>query len=208
MRTSPKASLIAAATLLLGCGLTQNVAAQVPSANRSLADVCAEAAQTAGHQSTGAALNHAIANLQNCPDRAPLALPGLWRRNSIDSATARVLAHTTGRVRDQRLLTVVRAVATDANRPEEVRLAALTTLVNYYNPKVYVVLRLRDVGIPDGASASVLPATAPSWVDGAMPLGAGVRQEVLSMIQQLAASDPDPQIKAIAQRLIEALKRY
>jgi len=138
-----------------------------------------------------------------CDSSGGPALAALWRSVPADSAELAHVVYTTSRLRDQRILTALLAVAQDQARPLAVRLATIQVLISYFKPSGYVPfdwLKRPPFGSPVGQVTEFLAT------EGSVPLGANTRNTILALMRQLAASDPDATMRGAARFVTEALE--
>lgn len=161
-----------------------------------------------GSSATGAAFSTALRRLQTCSSEAPVALMQRWAAPPTDSAELRIFAGVTAHVRDRRLVDATIAAVRARALPTSARLAALGVLVTYYRPDLYAVFPVTPTGTGQRPRDYVQIG---HWGDpvsfpGSQPLTeATVRQEVLEVLQELAANESDLRLRMAAAYLADFL---
>jgi hypothetical protein len=178
-------------------------------------NLCSDAASTLRRRPTTTsadAIGHfkrALTEIQSCPDDGPATLELLWQNPMRDSSSLALLQGVTGHLRDRRLLDVVSRIASDPSRPVDVRLAAIGTLVTYYDSSL-------TASFPDRGAAATRPRdyvllgsqTHPVVTRGREPLaGTDTRRSILGVLTTLAQSDAYVRIRNSAQYLATYFQR-
>jgi hypothetical protein len=195
-----------AAWATLGLVLPVAVEAQVGSGAEQIRISCEQAKQTLSTGGPSSEKAKGIVAMQECGDAGVETLVAYWRRPAADAALVSALAGASVRLNDRRTYEAARAVVTDPSRSESERLAALTVLVAGFDPKIAV---------------SFPPATKPmssTYVGigrvshvpkrkGAQPVGPEAKADVIAILKQLAASDPNERMRKVAAELGPLLQR-
>ena len=170
-------------------------------------ETCAPAATALRGKPRGAGYLNAVRTLMSCPQRGPIALAAEWASPPNDTTDLRLLGAVSGNLRDNRILDAVRGIALQNSRPREVRLAALRTLVRYFDPRLAVEFKEPPrPDLPDAAYVMLGEWSHPPGNDGSQPLPASVRQDVLDVLAQLETSPGDTVVEKVARYLRKRLE--
>jgi hypothetical protein len=150
--------------------------------------------------------SEAIVVMQECGDAGVLTLVTQWRQPAIDTVLLPTLAGVSSQVNDRRVYQAARAVLLDPSRPESVRLAALEVLVTGFNPKVTVSFPTPTKPMYSSYVA-IGHVSHPPGRKAPQPVGSEAQEDVLSILRQLAVSDPTERIRKVAAELGPLLKQ-
>lgn len=168
----------------------------------SNAAYCARAAAMLDRGASGDAYYRAVSDLQNCGGPGSVALRKQWQQPPADTIALRLLGDVSPQLRDRPLLDAVLTVFRDPSRPRELRFAALDALVGYYEPGLGVAFTEPHTPVKHGSAYVMLSYGDPSSVEsGPAPLTARARQDILQVLQQAGAGDPDERMRLIASYL-------
>lgn len=150
-----------------------------------------------------------LKTLARCGDQGVNAIAAEWSTPPEDSGLVVTLAGISSLTRDERVYTAVRHTALEAANSEQVRLAALKVLVSYFDPSIGIEFRAPPVPTESGAAYVLIGRYdhPKSVVAGDRPLPAGVREEVLQILQELAAAEDNGRLGKVAQYLGVRLKK-
>jgi hypothetical protein len=146
-----------------------------------------------------AEVRRSVVDIQGCPDTAAIALGEAWNSPPTDSVALRLLGEVSGRISDRRLLSAVTRVAKDSGRPLEERLAAFRALAAYVVPGA--TLLYQNLGKPDlpGVGYVMMGAVShPVVLPGREALTPSDQSAAVETLENLGATDTNPQIRAIA----------
>jgi hypothetical protein len=190
---------------LLATGMT------VTSPARVAAQVIAPSTEAKGCKAyadvvrTGVPSGIEIESLSQCALSGGPALSVLWARHlTLSADQRRALRSSSIKLRDGRLYSAVRGVASDPSRITADRLTALQVLASYFQvnlvPSVNNLLDPRDLG------PNALPiAMHTSSRDGATPLPSARMSEIPAQLAKLAWGDPDANVRTAALKLRRVL---
>lgn len=139
--------------------------------------------------------------IMSCRSLGPPALVREWSRPPTDSVSLRLLAQASSELRDRRILVAVRSAALDERNPRETRVAALGTLVSYYDPW----LSLAFLDQTDSSRVSIGEFSHRMGRNGTEPLPATVKKSVFDVLKELASSTRDPVLAKVSAYLVKWL---
>ena len=143
----------------------------------------------------------AMESISRCDETAGEALALAWRHAPTDSVTLMILGRSSREMKDQRIYEAAVAVARDVSRSWWPRQAALRLLASYVEPRVtFNEDGLRSEGRGHSSSHTAVR-------EGSQPLVPGAIPQILVLLADLAANDPDPLLRNAA-RLIHDRIRY
>ena len=147
-----------------------------------------------------------IVVMKECDDAGIETLVSYWRQPTTDSALVSALGSVSARANDRRTYQAARAVALDPGRAESARLAALKVLVAAYDRRLAVEFPaatkpMYTTYVGMGRFSHPPKRKAPQ------PVGAEARPDVLAVLKQLAASDPNERMRKVAAELGPLLER-
>ena len=148
----------------------------------------------------------AMETISACDETAGDALAKLWRSVPTDSIVLMRLLRSAREIKDQRVYVAATTVARDASAAWWPRATALRLLAAYVDPG----LRFHTEDLRPGPdSAGLVIRTVSHWVqnDGSQPLAAGAIPEIQALLAELAASDPNPDVRYTAQHLHFFIKK-
>lgn len=193
------------AMALAGTFLARTASTQQPRERDDvhLRDNCRLAAQvlTTGHPDPHYAWARDI--ISACDESGGPALAAVWQSATDDPQELGRLVYVTTRLRDQRILDALLAIARDRTRPAAIRLSTLQVLISYFAPGAYVSivsLEHPPFGSPLGWETEFAPT------EGAVPLASSARDEILSLTTELARSDQDSTVRDAARFVTEGLE--
>jgi len=126
----------------------------------------------------------AMDEASRCPESGPLALAETWERASAKSAVQRAaLVEATGYLRDGRLFDAVVNVALDGSRSAPDRVAALQSLMRYYDPGY--APSFEALTSHSGERSVALRIDGPTPTLGSVPLSASTRTRIGEVLAQL-----------------------
>jgi hypothetical protein len=147
--------------------------------------------------------------IANCENEGVPAIVREWRNVPNDTAAVVQLMHASTAIRDMRIYEQARAVAVDRSRADVVRVGAMHVLDSYVDRHHAGWFMNRPPA--DGQVKRVYPANAYAmhapFTNGPVPVVGSVREPVLQLLQQIAATrevEPLPvwyAAAAIARRL-------
>lgn len=138
----------------------------------------------------------------------PAVLASEWMAPPDDTLSLRLLAGVSGHMRDTRVLEAALSAARNSSLQVQVRLAALRTLVNLYNPCFDMAYRMPAKSEPRSRITIMLgQRDHPLGRDGGQPLGQGDSNRILQAIVQLGKDDTDLGFRDAAKRLSDQLER-
>ena len=151
----------------------------------------------------------ALQRITACDETGGPALAALWTAPPPpDVAELERLYWSSAGLVDARLLAAVRTAASATSNPTVVRLAALRVLAAYVDP--HLDPTIQDLTPPSGGERGGQFAQLIGSVDhrvqtvGELP-AAGYHASILTVLAELAASDPDATVRYAAGRLRDAL---
>lgn len=167
---------------------------------------CEHAAQTlrSGGQSTEKV--QSIVTMQECGDSGAEILASYWRSVSLDSILLRRLAAVSARMNDRRIYHAARSVVMDPSRTESARLAALTVLVGGFDPSIAVTFPTPTKPMHSSYVATGFVSHPPK-AQGPQRVGSEAKDDLISLLKQLARSDPNERIRRVAAELGPLLER-
>ncbi len=131
----------------------------------------------------------ARAAIVDCEEEGPAYFARRWDSTPADTATLRELIAGSTRIRDARVYTSLRRIATDPARPSAVRVAAMIALAQYVDAGISI--DLSQLRVPEGPITRIRfrggSAVDVVQVPGAQPLGS-VRNDVRSLLAAIAAN--------------------
>lgn len=202
MMTSKYRFLLFSLASVIGCyPATGGLAAQQSAPN------CTQASSITTRGELQAGYREALLALPNCGDQGVRALANLWNRPPGDTTHLATLAGVSAITRDSRLFEAVQIVVKDKTQPEDARLAGLRTLVAYYDPSIGLMYRMPLQPTPLGSSYVLIGKSDHRQTvrEGPQALSADVRQEVLTLLNELGSGDSTQRITKIARYLGEQL---
>jgi hypothetical protein len=141
----------------------------------------------------------AVDQIMSCDRSAGPALATRWL--SLREADRTELGHlifSSTSVRDQRIFDAVLRVAGSRDTAPLIRLAALSVLASYTDPRVAAWPETLEH--PD--TSATLPLVLDFFPDsGAVPLAAGDPAAFMTLLRPLGESDPDPEVASAARYL-------
>lgn len=180
---------------------------QIPAETADHRKYCEGLRNALANRSNHAAYHHALTNLQSCPES--LATPVLllqWQHPPEDTVAIKLLANTTKRFRDQRLLEAVLHTAANTSVPRNVRIGTFHTLVAYVDRHAVVIFRqLEKPGLSGSRYVLLGSVDHDNSEPGGVPLRASAGREILKFLADLGAKDPDSTVRATAKFLAEQL---
>jgi hypothetical protein len=154
----------------------------------------------------------ALGTISRCDESGPPVLARMWREVAADSASLSYAIYRSVSMRDRRVYGVVSAVARDRTLPALKRAAALHLLGRWARPglglpyKQFFVPGYEPAEMYGGTSAVALRyIDHDSQDEGAEPLPATLKAEVIGLARDIAANDRDYRVKAAAALLVKAL---
>ncbi len=151
----------------------------------------------------------ALNMIGSCDESGGEVIPSLWQDAPQDLDELEQLVWSSARLRDQRIMDAVMAVANDRSRAVAVRLSALRVLAYYYSPRVYVTLDMLEA--PE-SSEQPLPSLGSTFDfeprEGTAPLSAGTPEHILEFLCHLSATAEDPAVQGAAGHLVEQLPQF
>lgn len=127
--------------------------------------------------------------ITTCREEGPAILAENWRTTPADTGQLRYLVINTGRLRDERLYSALRAVALDRSRPSLVRIGAMLALGRYVDS--HSAVWFSDLRPPEGPVRRIPLVT--SWstngnqLAGSQPVSGAVARPVLELLEEVAA---------------------
>ena len=196
-------------TCLLGVGLTLPGAANAQDSASGAEEIrvsCDRATLTLKAGGPTPEKMSSIVTMQQCGNEGVRTLVTQWERPTLDTVLLPALANASAVVNDRRTYQAARAVALDPSRSESSRLAALTVLVAGFDRKLAVTFPT-----PTKPMQSTYVALGrnfhPPTKKAPQPVGLEARTDVLSVLKELADSDPNERIRKVAGELGPLLKR-
>ena len=141
-----------------------------------------------------------------CDESGGPALAGLWQATTSDPSELDGLVNASRRLRDARVLEATLLVASDGTRESVVRLSALRVLATLAYPFAVPTLENLDIP-PEGTRRLLRTRDHPDGVEGSEPLPSDTADRVLTLLQQLAAGEPDERVRYAAGLLFDQLSR-
>ena len=144
----------------------------------------------------------ALQIIASCGDLAAEALPPVWQDPPADTVSCAWLVGASVSVRDARVFEASMVAAQTPAGPRLVRLSALRVLATYADPRV-------SVSLEDLTSRRHLPLLVRddgNVRDGLQPLPENTREIVMALLQSLAATDPDEEVRGAAAFLSTGLQ--
>lgn len=141
----------------------------------------------------------ALAELPYCSAVGARALRSEWERPPSDTTAVRVLGEVTPRLRDRQVFDAVLAAFSDPVRPRELRLAALASLMGYYEPGLGARYVEPALAVQHGSAYVMMGQGDPvAAYAGPTPLSPGSRAEILQVLEQVGKQDPDERVLLIS----------
>jgi hypothetical protein len=163
----------------------------------------AECAAAARSVSARAARSAEIEQLASCPNSGPDALKAVWQNaGPVAEPELAALVRSSRKTRDGRVYGAVTAIAGDAGKPTQVRLASLSVLAAYYRPDLAPSmgwLRSARVGDPPPSAPDAFTGT------GSVPLPESRLADFPVLLSRLAHGDRDSSVAQAALRLRQYL---
>lgn len=161
---------------------------------------CERAKQKLGPDRPSSDKQQGLVTMQRCGEAGVATLVSYWRQPAIDTVLLPALVEGSARLNDRRVYHAARAIVIDPTRSEAVRLGALTVLVAGFDPDIYVSFNTPTkpmyssyVGI--GRVVHTSKRSAPQ------PVGAEAKDDLISLLKLLAASDPNERMRKVAGEL-------
>lgn len=150
--------------------------------------------------------DRAMQFITRCEVSAGDALGAAWRHPSADSTALEELYFASARVRDQRILNAIMAVAADPTRPWLPRATAIRVMAAYVQPAMALI----PDEIRPRADSIVRYGMADHWVqrEGSDLLLPGSHARIQQLLLRLASEDPDPALRHTAGFVERRLRRY
>lgn len=154
----------------------------------------------------------ALATIGRCDESGPPVLARMWREAAGDTASLGHMIYRSVSMRDRRVYDVVSAIARDRSVPELKRAAGLHLLGRWARPGFS--LQYRQFFVPGyepaerygGRSAVTLRYIDHDTQDeGAEPLPATIKADVVRLAREISANDPNYRLKAAAALLVKGL---
>lgn len=167
---------------------------------------CEQAKQTLSTGGTGPEKAKSVVTMQECGDEGAKTLVSYWRQPATDTVLLPALTAASVRLNDQRTYQAARSVVIDPSRSDLARLAALTVLVAGFDPNIAVTF-------PAPTKPMYTTYVGIGWVShvpkrkGPQPVGPEAKTDVLSILNQLARSDPSERMRKVATELGPLLER-
>jgi hypothetical protein len=181
-------------------------AQESPSGAEQIRISCEQARQTLSSGGSRPEKIKSIVTMQQCGDVGAETLVSYWRQAGADTALLPALTAASARMNDRRTYQAARAVVLDPSRSEEARLAALTVLVAGFNPKIAVSFNTPTKPM-HSTYVGIGVAPHASTRKGPQPIGPEAKSDLLNLLKQLAASDPNERIRKVAGELGPLLQR-
>lgn len=102
--------------------------------NEQFASRCRAAAESLRGSAEASVRKEARGLITSCPAEGPVYLATQWERVGSDTASVDWRRFYSSRVRDARLLAVLRRIVLDRSRPDVVRVGAMLVLSKYVDP--------------------------------------------------------------------------
>lgn len=132
----------------------------------------------------------ANARIEVCPEEGPAVFAPRWLNVPGDLAAVGTLLHQSARLRDARIYEQLRRTVLDRARPEVVRVGAMLVLIRYVDP--HSAAWFNEVRPPEGPiryiRVPLSSALHDNSVTGASPLPPRLRDEVLELLDRVAAA--------------------
>jgi len=181
-------------------GLAQQVPVDPPG--------CTAAENALEGRKSGPAYHEHLQALASCPAAGPRAFRLQWMSPPVEATAVRLLADVSSSIRDRRILEAVRDASFSDNNSQEVRLAAIRTMISYFDPSVAVHFQPSpDTSLPAAAYVMLGRWEHPVGRDGEQALGPSMRAEVLGILRQLEQGPGDPIIAKVAGYLARRLAK-
>ena len=169
---------------------------------------CRLAVQVLTHDQPANKRGWALDTIDRCDESGPPVLAGMWREVAADSASVGHMIYRSVYMRDRRVYNVVSALARDRSVPALKRAAALHLLGRWARPGF--TLEYEQFFAPGFESVEKNGVQYSSMshdtqLEGAEPLPAAIRQEVLGLALEIAASDSNFRLRAAAVQLAKIL---
>jgi hypothetical protein len=165
----------------------------------------AGAALTSSNPDTARA--RAASYLLGCPSTGPGVLVREWTSQSTDSAYLEILSGVSAGIRDHRVFIAVNAVALSSHQPRAARLAAMRTLVAYFDSSTLVVIRPRPGAPPPNDIAVGFGRWShPPGRDGAVPLLPSTKSEIIATFRRLREAPEDVVVSYVAARILARIE--
>lgn len=151
---------------------------------------CRLAGQVIGTGQPHPKIEWAEALVEVCPEEGPPVFARRWSTVAGDTGAVATLLHQSARLRDARIYTQLRRTVLDRTRPPVVRVGAMLALARYVDP--YDRAWFNEVAPPEGTVRHVrVPlgrALHSDAITGASPLPPMMRDEVLELLDRIAAA--------------------
>jgi hypothetical protein len=146
----------------------------------------------------------ALWRINDCDESGPPVLARMWRGVTADSAALAEAIYYSVQLRDRRVYDTVSSIARDRTAPALKRAAALHLLGRWARPGF--MLAYRQFFTPayesqQGRAQEVVFVDHDTQIDGAEPLPAAVRADVIRLARDITASDPDVRLRDAAKLL-------
>lgn len=171
--------------------------------------ICRRVVEALKSSRSGEPYRRAISDVRSCSTSAGSILAEQWASPPRDSAALDALVQATERVGDERVYRTAEATLRDQSNPRLERLAALRVLVAYYKPGLELVFNTSaEPGKPGQPGVMIGQSYHIDQTGSDRPLPPDVRQGVLSILEQVGSSDPDPFVMRTARYLADRLRRF
>lgn len=169
---------------------------------------CRLAVQVLTHGQPANKREWALDTIDRCDESGPPVLAAMWKEVAADSGSVGHMIYRSVYMRDRRVYDVVSALARDRSVPALKRAAALHLLGRWARPGF--TLEYEQFFAPGFESVEKNGVQYSSMNhdtqhEGAEPLPATIRQEVLSLAREIANADSNFRLRATAAQLVEIL---
>lgn len=154
----------------------------------------------------------ALDTINLCDESGPPVLARMWRESGADSASVDEVIYRSVYLRDRRVYDVVSAIASDRSVLGLKRAAALHLLGRWAEPGFSLEFgAFFAPGYEPAEWHGGRSAVNPSFIshdtqyEGAEPLPATIKSEVVGLSREIAAHDPDFRVRATAEQLVRWL---
>jgi hypothetical protein len=168
--------------------------------DRSQVDVCTAAAKVAAEARDPRVVSAAYAVLARCPNGSA-TLASAWAAPPADAAALAQLTHRSVEVADRRILDASLGALQNTAASAAVRRAALDVVLSQHSPSVVVSRSTWE----DPEHTSLASQSDYYQVPGEQPITAADRERIVAAFRLMKESDPDPQLRKMAARIVADL---
>jgi hypothetical protein len=168
--------------------------------DRSRVDICTAAAKVAAEAHDPRVVSAAYAVLARCPNGSA-TLANAWAAPPADVEALSQLTHRSIEVADRRILDATLLTLQNTAASASARRAALDVVLSQHSPAVVVGRSTWE----DPEHTSLAHRNDYYQVPGEQPITAADRARIVDAFRAIRDSDPDPQLRKVAARIVSSL---